>query len=175
VTGFGEYVKKYNGFMVRRGHLSPSQFISNERGFTLIEVLVAVALLGLVAAGLLGALVTQTKASSQADTRTKAESLAYSSMEQIKASSYMSAVTTGSDGIVASYNVSAPSNSKFVIWTLNNAATPTYVARNNVVYGIPYNVNTSQTTSTDTGVQKVTVAIQFGGTTIFTLVDFVSK
>ncbi len=56
----------------------------NEKGFTLIEVLVALALTGLIAAAFLMAIATSLKAISIADERTTAESLARSQMEYVK-------------------------------------------------------------------------------------------
>ena len=60
----------------------------NERGFSLIEVLVALAILGLVAVAFLGGLATANKAMFIADKRTTAESLARTEMEYIKNQPY---------------------------------------------------------------------------------------
>lgn len=53
-------------------------------GLTLIEVIIAVALLGVIAAGYMSALSTATMAVSLADQRTAAESLARTEMEYVK-------------------------------------------------------------------------------------------
>ena len=58
--------------------------IKNERGFSLIEVIIALALLGIIAVAFLTALSTASKALFIADERTTAESLARSQMEYVK-------------------------------------------------------------------------------------------
>ena len=60
----------------------------SSRGFSLIEVLVALAILGLVAVAFLGGLATANKAMFIADKRTTAESLARTEMEYVKNCSY---------------------------------------------------------------------------------------
>lgn len=60
----------------------------NEKGFTLIEVIIAMALLGIIAIVFLGALATASKAIIIADERATAESLARSQMEYVKSQDY---------------------------------------------------------------------------------------
>jgi prepilin-type N-terminal cleavage/methylation domain-containing protein len=62
--------------------------MNSEKGFTLIEVLIAMALMGLIAAGILGALSTASKTVLLADRRANAESRARSPMEYIKNQPY---------------------------------------------------------------------------------------
>jgi len=62
--------------------------IKNEKGMSLIEVLVALAILGLVAAAFLSGLATASRALIIADERTTAESLARSQMENVKNQPY---------------------------------------------------------------------------------------
>jgi len=61
-----------------------AKLIKNERGFTFVEVVIALAILGVIAAGFLMALATASKAIIIADERTTAESLARSQMEYVK-------------------------------------------------------------------------------------------
>jgi prepilin-type N-terminal cleavage/methylation domain-containing protein len=56
----------------------------NSKGFSLIEVLIALALLGIIAVAFLGGIATASKAMFIADKRTTAESLARSEMEYVK-------------------------------------------------------------------------------------------
>lgn len=65
--------------------------IKNERGMTLIEVLIALAILGLVAVAFLSGLTTASRALLIADERTTAESLARSQMEYVKSQGYQEA------------------------------------------------------------------------------------
>ena len=60
----------------------------SSRGFSLIEVIIALALLGIIAVAFLGALFTASKAILIADERATAESLARSQMEDVKNCSY---------------------------------------------------------------------------------------
>lgn len=62
--------------------------MKKERGFSLIEVVIAIALLGIIAAGVLYALATTSKVLFIADERTTAESLARQQMEYIKDQPY---------------------------------------------------------------------------------------
>ena len=62
--------------------------LRNQKGFTLIELIVSLALLGLIAIAYLGALATASTAIIISDERTTAESLARSQMEYVKNQDY---------------------------------------------------------------------------------------
>lgn len=64
-------------------------FQGSSRGFTLIEVLVALALFGIIAIAFLGGLATASRAVFIADERTTAESLARSQLEYVKNQDYI--------------------------------------------------------------------------------------
>jgi len=64
-------------------------FQGSSRGFTLIEVVVAIALLGTIAIAVLSALSTASLALMTADVRATAESLARSQMEYVKNQGYI--------------------------------------------------------------------------------------
>jgi prepilin-type N-terminal cleavage/methylation domain-containing protein len=61
----------------------------SSRGFTLIEVLVALALVGIIAIAFLGGLSTASRAVLTADVRTTAESLARTQIEDVKNQDYI--------------------------------------------------------------------------------------
>ena len=82
--------------------------MKNEKGFTLIEVLVALAILGLIAVTFLMALSTASKAIIIADERTTAESLARSQMEYIKEQDYNVAGTYATITPPANYEIVSP-------------------------------------------------------------------
>lgn len=79
----------------------------NQKGFSLIETLVAVAILGLVGVAFSLGLSMAASATSQGDVRTTARSRATSQMERIQTASYVSAPSSG----VASYTlIGLPAN-----------------------------------------------------------------
>ena len=67
--------------------------MKSERGFALIETLVALALLGIIAVVFLGGIGTATKATIVADEQTTAESLARSEIEYAKNCTYQYSAT----------------------------------------------------------------------------------
>jgi prepilin-type N-terminal cleavage/methylation domain-containing protein len=67
--------------------------MEREKGFSLIEVMLAIALLGIIAVAFLGALATGSKAIIIADERATAESLARSQMEYVKNQPYILGAT----------------------------------------------------------------------------------
>jgi prepilin-type N-terminal cleavage/methylation domain-containing protein len=65
--------------------------MKGEKGFSLIEVVMAIAVLGIVAVAYLGALATGSKAIMIADERATAESLARTQIEYVRSQEYSSA------------------------------------------------------------------------------------
>jgi len=65
-----------------------SRLCKEQRGFTFIEVLVGVAIMGMIVAAFMLALATAFKANTLADIRTTADSLARAQMEYIKAQAF---------------------------------------------------------------------------------------
>jgi prepilin-type N-terminal cleavage/methylation domain-containing protein len=62
--------------------------MKDEKGFTLIEVVIAIAVMGIIAAAYLGALGNSSMTLAVADERATAESLARSQMEYVKEQDY---------------------------------------------------------------------------------------
>ena len=88
--------------------------IKNEKGFSLIEAIIAIAILGILAVAFLSGLATASKAIYIADERATAENLARSQMEYVKEQNYS---IGGSYAIIdlsaypASYDVDVAANS----------------------------------------------------------------
>jgi len=76
----------------------------NQKGLTLIEVLIAIAILGMIAVPFLTALSTSSRALIIADERTTAESLVRTEMEYVKNSTYNSTFSY-QDSHYAGYSV----------------------------------------------------------------------
>ena len=117
----------------------------SQEGFTLIEVLVSLALLGVILAGILGALGTSSKATVTNDVQTTAQNLAEGQMEYVRNQPY---------------DVGNP---------------PGYA----LISGIPIGYSVSCTaiwqdpegdgSDDDDGLQKIVVAVDFGGVTAATV------
>ncbi len=120
-------------------------FICRESGVTLLETVVALAILGTIAVTFLGGLVTTSKAAFTVDERAPAESLAQSQMEWAQSADYTDNATqyspapipTGKDYINYSANITAES--------LNTPAD---------------------------GIQKITVSVNRSGEQVFTLESY---
>jgi len=132
----------------------------SSRGFTLIEVLVALALFAIIAIAFAGGLGTASRAVLIGDVRTNAESLARTQMEYVKSQDYYPA-----DGGEATYEEIAPIPPGYTIWSENR--TPgQYVPS---VLGIPWDSGNNTAINEDNGLQKITLVVRHEGRDIITL------
>ncbi len=122
--------------------------IKNERGFSLIEVIIALALLGIIAVAFLTALSTASKALFIADERTTAESLARSQMEYVKSQGYID-YSADPHGV---YDEITPSDSNY---SIDFTAVPF-----DPITGVPYTPDEEGIFDGDEGIQKITVTIE---------------
>jgi prepilin-type N-terminal cleavage/methylation domain-containing protein len=123
------------------------------RGFTLIEVLIALALFAIIAIVFAGGLSTASKAVLTADVRTRAESLARTQMESIKNQPYSPAPTGG----VGNYTkIDLPAS--YSICSFNRTSPPPNCGP--LILGVPWNSGNNIAASTDTGLQKITLVIK---------------
>jgi len=110
---------------------------------TMIEALMALVLLGLIAAAFLGALGTATKATLIADEQTTAESLARSQLEHVKTLNYV-------DGDGTQYAAAAvPPGEDYSFYSFTIDAEPLY--------------------GSDDGIQKITVTVNHYDKEVVTL------
>lgn len=118
---------------------------SNERGITLLETVVALAILGLIAVAILTALTTGAKATAIAKEQAFAESLARSEIEYVKQASYNPDALT--------YPIDSSIVPVAEGWNVPDA----------VVAPVP---------GRDASIQKITVTVERYGKTILSLTDY---
>jgi len=125
-------------------------FRGSSRGFAFIEVLLAIALLGVISIAFMSALSTTSTVLIIADERTTAESLARRQMEYVKAQSYSpESVLTQPiyqkiEGIPEGYSV----------WSVDRAGDIV-----EEIIGIPWDSDDSKPADTDSGLQKIALVI----------------
>lgn len=124
-----------------------------EAGFTFVEVLVALMVLGLIAATFMFALASSSKSAALSDERTSAESLARTEMEYVRNSVY----------IPATWQYQLPATPPS--WDTSHTLPPGYA-------GYSVNVSASPVHTTDDGLQLITVVVSRDGETIFTLTGY---
>ena len=119
--------------------------MKNEKGFSLIEVMIAIALLGIIAIAFLGALSTGSKAIFIADKQATAESLARTEMEYVKSQDY---IDYSEDPHDVYDTISTPTG-----YSVNFSAVPF-----DPDTGLPYS-QVGGIFEQDDGIQKITVKV----------------
>lgn len=117
-------------------------YTRRESGTTLLETLVALAILGTIVVIFLGGIIGTTKAASLADEQTTAESLAQSQMEWTQNATYIPSTTQYTPAAL-------PDGKDYINYSANIAATSLH--------------------NPDDGIQKITVTIQRSGKSVVTL------
>ena len=119
-----------------------STFIHGESGITLLETVIAVAILGTIAVAFLSGVATSSKGVYTADERATAENLARSQMEWAKNASYSYNAT--------SYSIAPiPTNKDYINYSANITAEPLH--------------------ESDDGIQNITVTITRSGEAVYRL------
>jgi len=136
--------------------------MTKERGFSLVEVLVGLTIIAVVVAAFLLAISTAYKANIVADERTKADNLARTQIESVKAQAYITAATNGE---VVYTTIAVPTG--YQILSLDRAG-----ATIAGVIGVPWDSISGAATSTDNGIQKITLIIKHNGNEVLRLEDF---
>ncbi len=137
--------------------------IKNERGFSLIEVIIALALLGIIAVAFLGAMATASKALFIADERTTAESLARSQMEYVKNQAYSTAAP--SNEVIYAKITGIPAG--YSIWSEDRAGA--MVAD---IIGVPWDTLNNLPVVTDAGLQRIKLVVKHLGKETITLENY---
>ena len=128
------------------------KLMKGEKGFTLIEVVIAIAILGIIAAAFMAALAGASRAIFVADERATAESLARSQMEDVKELDYADNYTASIplDYVTAGYSA--------------NISAQRWDAINHAV------------SANETGIQKITVTVGHNSKpAVITLVDYKAR
>jgi prepilin-type N-terminal cleavage/methylation domain-containing protein len=141
--------------------------MKSEKGFSLIEVMLAIALLGIVSVAFLGAMGTASKAIFIADERATAESLARSQMEYVKNQAYSVAPSGGQ----VTYQKISGIPDGYTICSLNRSGDTV----ENTIYGVPWNSQSGQPRSADGGLQRVKLVIKHIDKQVLTLEGFKVK
>jgi len=137
--------------------------IKNERGFSLIAVIIALALLGIIAVAFLTALSTASKALFIADERTTAESLARSQMEYVKSQDYITAADNSEVTYVTIADAEIPDG--YIICSVNRASDTV----EDIIYGVPWDSQNNLPVDTDAGLQRIKLIIKHHGKEVITL------
>ncbi len=145
--------------------------IKNERGFTLIEVLIAVALVGIIAVAFLSGLATASRALVIADEHATAESLARSQMEYVKNQGYITAAdydagVPGSGEVTYDKITGIPDG--YTIWSFNRAGATV----EDIIYGVPWDSQNNLPVDTDAGLQRIKLIIKHHGKEVITLENY---
>ena len=122
----------------------------NEKGFTLIAVIIALALLGVIAIAFFSALSTASKTLFIADERATAESLARSQMEYVKNQAYVTALP----GDEANYEKIDGIPAGYTIMSVNRNGDTA-----DDIIGVPWDSENNQPSPTDEGIQKIIVIV----------------
>ena len=132
------------------------KLISGQKGTTLIEVLIAIALLGMIAVPFLTALSTSSRALIIADERTTAESLVRSEIEYVRSQDYCNASW--------SYNVTSTgsTSSDHPCWFVGSHALPD----NCKDYSLT--VDASPIVGQGNDIQRITVTVERDGEVVLT-------
>ena len=135
------------------------------RGMTLVEVLLALFVIGVVAIVFLGGLASAARAVLLADVRTTAESLARTQMEYVKNQAYNDQLVNG----YASYSKTDYVPYGYTVWSVDRDGDPIQGGHNDPIAAFPWDSDTDDYATEETGLQKVTLRIEHEGERIFTL------
>lgn len=149
---------------LRLGVKARNSFRGSSRGFTLIEVVIAIALIGIVGAAILSALSTASLALIIADTRATAESIARTQMEYVKNQEYEPAPNGGVWVYSKLPDIDIPEG--YSILSMNR------VGETPDVVGVPWDSGNNTAAHVDAGLQRIKLVIKHDDKEIVTLEDY---
>ena len=143
----------------------------SSKGVTLIELLIALALFGIIAIAFAGGLNTASRAVLTADVRTNAESLVRTQMEYIKSQHYNDELVDGE----ATYDKVNPNqipNSYDICSVGIDAGEPENCGNDEDIIAVPWDSEENQPLDEDNGLQRVKLVIKHDGRVVMTLVGY---
>jgi prepilin-type N-terminal cleavage/methylation domain-containing protein len=142
-------------------------FQGHSRGFTLVEVLITIALIGAISVAFFSFMSVATSALIHADERTIAESLARSQLEYAKNQVYNPNLVNGQATYEKIPSASIPPGYAMCSVSRNGSVVE------NVIIGIPWDTDTddNKPSPTDTGIQKIALVIKHQDKEIYTFID----
>jgi len=140
-------------------------FRGHSRGFTLVEVLITIALIGAISIAFFSFMSAATSALIHADERTIAESLARSQLEFVKNKGYNSTLVNGQATYEKIPSASIPPGYTMCSVTRNGSVVE------NVIIGIPWVSGNNTPAPTDAGLQKIALVIKHQGKEIYAFVN----
>jgi prepilin-type N-terminal cleavage/methylation domain-containing protein len=127
--------------------------LRGEKGFTFIEIVIAIALVGLISGGFLSALASASRNSGLSDERATAESLARTEMEYIRNSVY----------VMANWNYALPEGNPS--WDADHELPAGYEEYSLAVSARPLRM-------IDDGIQSITITVSHGDRQVLMLEDY---
>jgi prepilin-type N-terminal cleavage/methylation domain-containing protein len=134
-----------------------SKLIKRERGFTLVEILVAILLLGIIGVAFFGGLSTASRVIILGDERATSESLARTEMEYVRNQDYY----------IAPWFYEIPPSTNPVPWDPTHTVPTGYDGYNVTVTAESLN-------DPDNGIQKITIIVEHPDKEVITLVSYKS-
>jgi len=141
--------------MVRLSSKARKVLQGRSRGFSLIEVSIAIALIGVLSIAILGSLSYASTVLIITDRQATAESLAKSQMEYVKNQEYKEAPLGGVGNYDEIPSISIPYG--YSIWS-ENRTPDEYVPG---VVGVPWSSGNNTAAPEDVGLQKITVVVRY--------------
>lgn len=158
---------------VKNKKLGKSRIIKNQKGFTLIEAVLGIALLSIVAVAILGGVSTSFSADATADKQSTAVSIAIEQIEYLHTQVYIVA-PSGSE-VIYQKIASVPAN--FSIWSYNRAG----ILVSDIV-GVPWTSSIDNTEGfvaddslEEATMQKIALVIKQGNNEVFTIETYKVK
>lgn len=136
-------------------------FQGHSRGFTLIEVLIALALFSIIAITFLGGLTTASMAVLTADVRATAESLAKTQMEDVKNPNQ--AYDPAPYGGVANYTKITGIPLSYTICSVDRDGVTVNCDDSDPIIAVPWDSEGNQLLNVDNGLQRIRLVVKHEG------------